>query len=44
VVTWQGWCSIEIVEGELGRTQGRERAKIVDRHALLTAAAGGGLA
>lgn len=43
VVTWQGWCAIEIAEAELGRTQGRERAKIVDREALLTAAAGGGL-
>jgi hypothetical protein len=42
--------TIEIAEAELGRTQGRERAKIVDREASsslssssLTAAAGGGL-
>ena len=43
VVTWQGWRAIETAEAELGRTQGRERAKIVDREALLTAATGGGL-
>jgi len=41
VVTWQGWCAIEIAEAELGRAHGRERAKIVDREALLSAAAAG---
>lgn len=43
VVTWQGWCAIETAEAELGRTHGRERTKIVDREALLNAAAGVGL-
>jgi len=42
VVPWQGWCAIEAAEAELGRLHGRERAKIVDREALLTAAAAGG--
>lgn len=42
VVPWQGWCAIELAEAELGRISGRERAKIVDREALLTAAAAGG--
>lgn len=42
VVTWQGWCAIESAEAELGRAGGRDRAKIVDREALLLAAAGGG--
>jgi ferredoxin--NADP+ reductase len=41
VVTWQGWSSIELAEAELGRAQGRERAKIADRQALLRAAARG---
>lgn len=38
VVPWQGWCAIELAEAELGHTYGRERAKIVDREALLAAA------
>ena len=41
VVTWQGWSAIELAEADLGRAQGRERAKIADREALLRAAAGG---
>jgi ferredoxin/flavodoxin---NADP+ reductase len=41
VVTWQGWSAIEHAEADLGRAQGRERAKITDREALLRAAAGG---
>jgi ferredoxin--NADP+ reductase len=41
VVTWQGWSAIELAEADLGRAQGRERAKIVDREALLRTAAGG---
>jgi ferredoxin--NADP+ reductase len=41
VVTWQGWTAIELAEADLGRAQGRERAKIADREALLRAAAGG---
>jgi len=40
VVTWQGWSAIELAEADLGRAQGRERAKIADREALLRAAAG----
>lgn len=39
-VTWQGWSAIELAEADLGRAQGRERAKIADREALLRAAAG----
>jgi ferredoxin--NADP+ reductase len=39
VVTWQGWQAIERAEAELGEGQGRERAKIADRAALLRAAA-----
>ena len=39
VVPWQGWVAIEVAEAELGRVNGRERAKIVDREALLAAAA-----
>ena len=42
VVPWQGWCWIEIAEAELGRSYGRERTRIVDREALLAAAAGEG--
>lgn len=42
VVPWQGWCCIEIAEAELGRSNGRERTKIVDREELLAAAAGAG--
>ena len=42
VVPWQGWCCIEVAEVELGRTSGRERAKIADRDELLAAAAGTG--
>ncbi len=38
VVSWQGWAAIEIAEADLGRAQGRERAKIADRGALLRAA------
>lgn len=41
VVRWQGWRAIELAEAHLGRAQGRERAKIADRGALLWAAAGG---
>jgi len=41
VVTWQGWRAIELAEADLGRAQGRERAKIADREALLRAATGG---
>lgn len=40
VVTWQGWRAIERAETELGRVQGRERAKIADRESLLRAAVG----
>ena len=41
VVTWEGWSAIELAEADLGRAQGRDRAKIADREALLRAAAGG---
>jgi len=41
VVTWQGWSAIELAEVDLGRAQGRERAKIADRETLLRAASGG---
>ena len=41
VVTWQGWSAIELAEADLGRAQGRERAKIADREELLRAAASG---
>jgi ferredoxin--NADP+ reductase len=41
VVTWQGWSAIESAEADLGRAQGRDRAKIADRETLLRAAAGG---
>jgi ferredoxin/flavodoxin---NADP+ reductase len=40
VVTWQGWEAIERAEAELGQAQGRERAKIAEKAALLRAAAG----
>jgi ferredoxin--NADP+ reductase len=38
VVSWSGWRAIEEAERELGRAQGRERVKIVERAALLRAA------
>jgi ferredoxin--NADP+ reductase len=41
LVTWQGWTAVERAEAHLGQLQGRERAKIADREALLQAAAGG---
>jgi ferredoxin--NADP+ reductase len=40
VVTWRGWCAIEMTEADLGRAQGRERVKISDRGELLRSAAG----
>lgn len=40
VVDWHGWRAIAEAEAELGRTQGRERTKIVDRDSLLQIAAG----
>jgi ferredoxin--NADP+ reductase len=41
VVTWQGWRAIELTEARLGRAQGRQRAKIADREAMLRAASDG---
>lgn len=41
IVTWQGWCAIEMAEVARGRAQGRGRVKIADRASLLRAAAGG---
>jgi ferredoxin/flavodoxin---NADP+ reductase len=38
VVTWHGWGGIERAEAAVGRAQGRARAKIGDRPALLKAA------
>ena len=38
VVLWSGWQAIDAAELALGASQGRERAKISDRAALLTAA------
>jgi ferredoxin--NADP+ reductase len=38
-VSWAGWRAIDAAETELGRAQGRERARISDRQALLRAAA-----
>jgi ferredoxin/flavodoxin---NADP+ reductase len=38
VVTWDGWCAIDVAEIELGRAQGRDRARIVERTELLRAA------
>jgi ferredoxin--NADP+ reductase len=37
-VTWAGWRAIEVAEAQLGQQQGRERARISDRQALLAAA------
>jgi ferredoxin--NADP+ reductase len=31
IVTWQGWCAIEMAEVARGRAQGRGRVKIADR-------------
>jgi ferredoxin--NADP+ reductase len=42
VVTWQGWRAIQASEAQLGAAQGRARAKIADREALLKAAKSGG--
>jgi ferredoxin--NADP+ reductase len=42
VVTWDGWRAIQVSEAALGQTQGRARAKIADRDALLRAARGKG--
>ncbi len=39
VVGWSGWLAIERAEAELGRAQGRDRAKIADRETLLRLAA-----
>lgn len=44
VVDWAGWLAIERAEAELGRAQGRDRAKIADRETLLRIAAGAGRA
>jgi ferredoxin--NADP+ reductase len=41
VVTWQGWRAIELTEARLGQAQGRQRAKIADREAMLRAARDG---
>ncbi|MGZ4613966.1 MAG: FAD-dependent oxidoreductase [Actinomycetes bacterium] len=35
VVDWRGWLAIERAEGELGRAQGRDRAKIAERDTLV---------
>ena len=40
VVTWDGWRAIQVSEARLGQAQGRARAKIADRAALLRAARG----
>lgn len=37
-VTWEGWNAIDVAEADLGRAQGRERARISQREALLQAA------
>lgn len=42
VVTWQGWCAIDAAEVDRGRAQGRDRAKIAEREALLRAATASG--
>jgi ferredoxin--NADP+ reductase len=39
VVTWAGWEAIDAAERALGAAAGRTRIKIVDRAALLVAAA-----
>ncbi|GGV86107.1 NADP oxidoreductase [Streptomyces gelaticus] len=41
-VEWDGWLSIERAEAALGRSLGRERAKIPDWAGLLSAARSGG--
>jgi ferredoxin--NADP+ reductase len=38
VVTWDGWHAIDVAEVELGRGQGRDRARLVTRDQLLQAA------
>jgi ferredoxin--NADP+ reductase len=38
VVTWKGWCAIDAAEMDLGRAQGRDRARIVQRTELLRVA------
>jgi ferredoxin--NADP+ reductase len=38
VVTWDGWNAIDVAEVELGRGQGRDRARIVEREQLLQTA------
>jgi ferredoxin--NADP+ reductase len=38
VVTWQGWCAIELAEADPWWTRGRDRVKIADRESLLSAA------
>lgn len=37
-VTWDGWNAIDVAEADLGRTQGRDRARIVERQQLLEVA------
>ena len=44
VVDWAGWLAIERAEAELGRSQGRDRAKISDRTTLLRLASTASLA
>jgi ferredoxin--NADP+ reductase len=34
-VTWDGWNAIDVAESELGRSQGRDRARIAQREMLL---------
>jgi ferredoxin--NADP+ reductase len=34
-VTWDGWNAIDVAETELGRSQGRDRARIAQREMLL---------
>jgi ferredoxin/flavodoxin---NADP+ reductase len=41
VVTWEGWKAIDAAEIELGRAQGRDRARLVLRDELLRAASSG---
>ncbi len=41
VVTWQGWCAIELAEADPGWTRGRDRVQIADRESLLSAAVDG---
>ncbi len=38
VVTWDGWNAIDVAEVELGKSQGRDRARLVTREQLLQAA------